>query len=149
MDEIGAFQLGRLKLSQIPLNRLAALARYALGSNATPLERTAEPKRTAMLTAVMRHLEAKAIDGALDLFQVLMATRLISTAKRATDKERLSTLPRLEKASRTLARARRCCWKSWSWSRSAARMWTWPRCGRRWRRSRPGPQCCPRRPPWC
>ena len=51
----------------------------------TPLlERAAEPKRTAMLTAVMRHLEAKAIDKALDLFQVLMATRLLGTAKRKT-----------------------------------------------------------------
>ncbi|MFF3333730.1 Tn3 family transposase [Streptomyces sp. NPDC002888] len=105
VDEIGAFQLGRLKLSQIPPNRLAALARYGLGSKAASLERAAEPKRTAMLTAVMRHLEAKAIDEALDLFSVLMATRLISTAKRATDKERLSMLPQLEKASRTLARA--------------------------------------------
>lgn len=105
VDEIGAFQLGRLKLSQIPPNRMASLARYALGSKAALLERAAEPKRTAMLTAVMRHLEAKAIDEALDLFQVLMATRLLSTAKRKTEKERLSTLPQLEKASRTLARA--------------------------------------------
>ncbi|MCX4736944.1 hypothetical protein OG611_40050 [Streptomyces sp. NBC_01363] len=32
VDEIGAFQRGRLKLSQIPPNRMAALARYALGS---------------------------------------------------------------------------------------------------------------------
>lgn len=105
VDEIGAFGLGRVRLNKIPPNRLAALARYGLGSKAAGLERAAEPKRTAMLTAVMRHLEAKAIDEALDLFQVLMATRLISTAKRATDKERLSTLPQLEKASRTLARA--------------------------------------------
>ncbi|MEU9888763.1 hypothetical protein [Sphaerisporangium sp. NPDC051011] len=58
-----------------------------------------------MLTAVMRRLEAKAIDEPLDLFQVLTATRLLSTAKRRTDKERLSTLPQLEKASRTLARS--------------------------------------------
>ncbi|MEU7028938.1 Tn3 family transposase [Streptomyces sp. NPDC046275] len=105
VDEIGAFGLGRVRLNKIPPNRLAALARYGLGSKAAGLERAAEPKRTAMLTAVMRHLEAKAIDEALDLFQVLMATRLISTAKRATDKDRLSTLPQLEKASRTLARA--------------------------------------------
>lgn len=47
---------------------MAALARYALRSKAALLERAAEPKRTAMLTAVMRHLEAKAIDEALDLF---------------------------------------------------------------------------------
>ncbi|MGW6483970.1 Tn3 family transposase [Streptomyces sp. NPDC055059] len=105
VDEIGAFQLGRLKLSQIPPNRMAALARYALGSKAALLERASEPKRTAMLTAVMRHLEAKAIDEALDLFQVLMATRLLSAAKRKTEKERLSTMPQLEKASRLVARA--------------------------------------------
>jgi hypothetical protein len=105
VDEIGAYRLGRLKLSQIPPNRMAALARYALGSKAPLLERAAEPKRTAMLTAVMRHLEAKAIDEALDLFQVLMATQLLSTAKRKTERERLSTLPQLEKASRVLARA--------------------------------------------
>ncbi|GHA81271.1 hypothetical protein GCM10010392_04210 [Streptomyces clavifer] len=105
VDEIGAYRLGRLRLSQIPPNRMAALARYALGSKAPLLERAVEPKRTAMLTAVMRHLEAKAIDEALDLFQVLMATRLLNTAKRKTEKERLSMLPQLEKASRVLARA--------------------------------------------
>ncbi|CAM5723846.1 hypothetical protein SBADM41S_03340 [Streptomyces badius] len=105
VDEIGAYRLGRLRLSQIPPNRMAALARYALGAKAPLLERLAQLKRTAMLTAVMRHLEAKAIDEALDLFQVLMATRLLNTAKRKTEKERLSTLPQLEKASRVLARA--------------------------------------------
>nr|WP_197697276.1 hypothetical protein [Streptomyces sp. 3214.6] len=73
-------------------------------SRAPKLERTSEPKRTAILTAVMRHLEAKAIDDALDLFEILMATRLISTAKRSTDKQRLSTLPQLEKAARITAR---------------------------------------------
>lgn len=48
VDEIGAYRLGRLRLSQIPPNRMAALARYALGSKAPLLERAAEPKRTAM-----------------------------------------------------------------------------------------------------
>lgn len=105
VDDIASFHLGRLRLEQIPPNRLAALARYGLGTKAPKLERTSEPKRTAMLTAVMRHLEAKAIDDALDLFEILMATRLISTAKRSTDKQRQSTLPQLEKASRIVARA--------------------------------------------
>ncbi len=104
VDEIAVYRLGRLKLDKLPPNRLAALARYGLGSKAQTLEQASDPKRTAMLTAVMRHLEAKAIDEALDLFTVLMATRLISTAKRRTDKERLSTLPQLEKASRITAR---------------------------------------------
>lgn len=105
VEDIAAFGLGRLKLEQIPPNRLSVLARYGLGTKAPKLERTAEPKRTAILTAVLRHLEAKAIDDALDLFEILMATRLISTAKRSTDKQRLSTLPQLEKASRIVARA--------------------------------------------
>ncbi|SCE52822.1 hypothetical protein GA0115242_14751 [Streptomyces sp. SolWspMP-5a-2] len=38
-----------------------------------------------MLTEVMRHLEAKAIDESLDLFQVLMAARLLNAAKRKTE----------------------------------------------------------------
>ncbi len=75
VDEIAVYRLGRVKLDKLPPNRLAALARYGLGSKATSLERAPEPKRTAMLTAVMRHLEAKAIDDALELFTVLMATR--------------------------------------------------------------------------
>lgn len=104
VDEIAAYRLGRVKLNKVPPNRLASLARYGLGTKAAKLEWTSEPKRTAMLTAVMRHLEAKAIDDALDLFEILMATRLISTSKRATDKERLSTLPQLEKAARITAR---------------------------------------------
>ncbi|MFI6006156.1 hypothetical protein ACIA98_38240 [Streptomyces sp. NPDC051366] len=58
-----------------------------------------------MLTAVVRHPEAKAIDDALNLFEILMATRPISTAKRSTDKQRLSTLPQLEKSSRIVTRA--------------------------------------------
>lgn len=41
-------------------------SRYALGSKAPLLDCVTEPKRAAMLTAVMRHLEAKAIDEALE-----------------------------------------------------------------------------------
>lgn len=55
----------------------------------------------------MRGLEAAAIDDALDLFALLMASRLISNERRATERERLAMLPVLEKASRTLARAAR------------------------------------------
>jgi TnpA family transposase len=55
------------------------------------------------LLATARHLEATAVDDALDLFDVLMATRLISTARRASAAERLAVMPRLERASVTLA----------------------------------------------
>jgi hypothetical protein len=40
-----AFQCGRLKLSQVPPNRLAALARYALGSKAPQLEKASRTSR--------------------------------------------------------------------------------------------------------
>nr|WP_174505166.1 hypothetical protein [Streptacidiphilus carbonis] len=91
----------------MPVNRLSTLARYGLASKARTLERSAEPKRTALLTAVVRSLEVAAIDDALDLFALLMATRLISPARRASDREPLVMLPHLEKASRTVARAAR------------------------------------------
>jgi hypothetical protein len=41
----------------------------------------------------------------LDLFDLLMATRLIAPARRASERERLAALPRLERASVTLAGA--------------------------------------------
>ena len=42
----------------------------------------------------------------LDLFAVLMATTLIAPAQRAAVKDRLWTLPQLQKASATLAAGR-------------------------------------------
>ncbi|MDX3613140.1 hypothetical protein OG858_03140 [Streptomyces europaeiscabiei] len=50
-------------------------------------------------------MEAQAVDDALDLFAVLMANRLISPARRASQRERLAMLPQLEKAARILAKA--------------------------------------------
>ncbi len=35
VDEIAVYRLGRVKLDKLPPNRLAALARYGLGSKAT------------------------------------------------------------------------------------------------------------------
>lgn len=53
----------------------------------------------------MRRPEAQAVDDALDLCAVLMANRLISPARRASDRERLAMLPQREKAARILAKA--------------------------------------------
>jgi Tn3 transposase DDE domain len=77
VDEISAFRLGGVKLDKVPPNQLATMARVGMGSKAPILERTPEPKRTALLTSVVRHLEASAIDDALDLFSVLI---LLGTA---------------------------------------------------------------------
>ncbi|MFI1868713.1 Tn3 family transposase [Streptomyces jumonjinensis] len=105
VEEISAFALGRVNLSRVPVNRLNTLARYGQLSKAQTIERAPEPRRTALLTAVVRQLEAHAVDDALDLFAVLMANRLISPARRASEKERLAMLPQLEKAARILAKA--------------------------------------------
>lgn len=102
VDEISAFRLGRVKLDKVPPNRLATLARVGLGSKAPILERMPEPKRTALLTSVVRHLEASAIDDALDLFSVLMQVKLISAARRATDRDWIAARPCMAKASRML-----------------------------------------------
>src|ERR1035441_7460838 len=104
MQEISVFGLERVNLSRVPVNRLNTLARYGQLSKAQTIERAPEPK-TALLTAVVRNLDAQAVDDALDLFALLMANRLINPARRASDKERLAVLPQLEKPAQTLARA--------------------------------------------
>jgi TnpA family transposase len=98
--------------STVPANRIAALARYGLDSKAPTLQELAEPRRTATLLAMARHLDAVAIDDALDLFALLMATRLINPARAASATERLASLPRLERASRMLAVAHRELFKT-------------------------------------
>ncbi|MFJ1751833.1 hypothetical protein [Kitasatospora sp. NPDC088134] len=105
VEEISAFALGRVNLSRVPVNRLSALAQYGQLSKAQTIERAPAPRRTALLTAVLRQLEAQAVDDALDLFAVLMANRLISPARRASDRERLAMLPQLEQAARIPAKA--------------------------------------------
>jgi hypothetical protein len=140
VEEISAFGLGRVDLSRVPVSRLATLGRYGLISKAQAIERTPEPKRTALVTAVVRGLEAAAIDDALDLFALLMATRLISPARRATERDRLAMLPVLEKASRTLARGSRVLFSELESleRRKASLVLTRARCGPRSRRSCPG-----------
>lgn len=52
----------------------------------------------------MAALEADAVDDALDLFDLLMATKVLGPSRRAAAAERLAKMPELEKASRVLAR---------------------------------------------
>jgi len=106
-EQIAGLGVGRVEVEDIPANRLQVLARTGLGSKASAVARLGEPKKTATLVAVVRHLEAVAVDDALDLFALLMATRLFSPARRVSAEQRLAMLPRLEKASKTVARAGR------------------------------------------
>jgi hypothetical protein len=96
---------GGVDLSALPGNRVQALARYGLSAKAPLLRELAEPRRTATLVATIRHLEQKAIDDALDLFAVLMQTKLLARAERESAKEQLRTLRRFAAASAKLAAA--------------------------------------------
>jgi hypothetical protein len=94
VEDIARLRVGRVKVAGVPVNRMKLLARYGLGSKAPALARMEDPKKTATLVAVLQHLEAVAIDDALDLFALLMATRLFSTARRVSAGERLAMLPK-------------------------------------------------------
>nr|WP_146178483.1 hypothetical protein [Nonomuraea fuscirosea] len=107
VDNLAGFGLGRVAVSKVPVRRMKTLAKYGAGTKAPALDRLVEPRRTATLLAVTRSLEAEAIDDALDLFALLMATRLISPARRRSADERLRMLPRLERASKLVAKAGR------------------------------------------
>ena len=91
----------------MPPGRLDALARHGLASKAVMLRRLPDTRRTATLLATARALQVVAVDDALDLFAALMATKLMGPAERAAVRDRLRMLPRLQKASSTLAAAGR------------------------------------------
>jgi hypothetical protein len=95
VGQLAALSAGRVEVGDIPANRLQVLARTGLGSKASALARLGDPKRTGTLVAVLCHLEATAVDDTLDLFALLMATRLFSPARRASAEQRLAVLPRL------------------------------------------------------
>ncbi len=101
--DVAALRVREVDCSTVPANRITSLARYGLASKARALEALAEPRRTATLLAMVRHLDAAATDDALDVFAELMTTRLINPARNASAAQRLASLPRLERASRTLA----------------------------------------------
>lgn len=105
--DLAGLRVREVDCASVPANRMAALARHGLASSATTLHDLAEPRRTATLLAMARRLDSVAIDDALDLFALLMTTRLINPARTASNNTRLASLPRLEWASRTLARVGR------------------------------------------
>lgn len=107
VDDIARLELERVQVDKVPVRRMKTLAKYGAGSKAPLLGRLSEPRKTATLLAVTRSLEAEAIDDALDLFALLMASRSISPARRKSSGDRLAMLPRLEKASKLLSRAGR------------------------------------------
>lgn len=107
VEKIRSLGIGAVDTAGVPASRLRALARYGLEAKAQSLRRLAEPRRTATLVAALDTLSAAAVDDALDLFDALMAAKVLGPSKRAAAAARLETLPELEKASAVLARVGR------------------------------------------
>ncbi len=104
-EEIAPFGMGEVDLSAIPPRRLAELSRYGIDGKASLLRQHGDCRRLATLLATAVHLTPRAVDDALNLLEVLIATKLLARAERETAKEKLKTLPGVERASAKLAAA--------------------------------------------
>ncbi|UKY47592.1 Tn3 family transposase [Streptomyces inhibens] len=103
--EIADFGMAEVDVSAIPPRRLAELSRYGVDGKASLLRRHGDSRRLATLLATAVYLTTRAVDDALDLLEVLIATKLLARAERETAKEKLKTLPRVERAGAKLAAA--------------------------------------------
>lgn len=79
-SEITGLGAGEAEVADVLPGRLEALARHGMASKAVVLRRLPDIRRTATLLATARALQVAAVDDALDLFAVLMATKLIGPA---------------------------------------------------------------------
>ena len=103
--EIKDLGAGEVELPDVPPAKVAALARYGLSAKATALRELSPKRRAATLLATVRQLEVDAVDDALDLFDLLMATKLLAKAERLSEKAKLASLPALRRAAGKIAQA--------------------------------------------
>jgi hypothetical protein len=102
--EISGLGLGKLGIEAlVPPRRLAELARYGMTASASLIRRHPEGRRLATLLATVRHLEAKSVDDALEMLDLLMSAELVGRARTASDKDKARRHPRLARASARLA----------------------------------------------
>jgi hypothetical protein len=104
--EITEAGLGGLGLDAVvPHRRLVELARYGIAGTAAQLRRHPDARKLATLLATVVYLEAKSVDDALELLDLLMVTELLGKAEREADRETVRRHPRLARASAKLAAA--------------------------------------------
>jgi len=104
---IEALGAGRVELPDVPPAKVAALARYGLSAKAPALRELSPKRRAAALLATVRQLEIDSVDDALDLFDLVMATKLLARAERQSDKAKLRSLPALPALRRAAAKVAR------------------------------------------
>jgi hypothetical protein len=114
--EISGLGLGKLGIEAlVPPRRLAELARYGMTAAASLIRRHPESRRIATLVATVRHLEAKSVDDALEMLDLLMSAELVGRARTASDKDKARRHPRLARASARLAVAVEALFDSDGW----------------------------------
>ncbi len=103
--EVAGLRMGELDLAAVPHRRMVELARYGVAAKAPALRRHPQARRLATLLATVRWLEAKSVDDALELFDVLVTTELFGRAERQASAEKLARYPRIAKHAARLAAA--------------------------------------------
>jgi len=98
LEDIRELGVGQLSLSHLPPNRLRALARYGAAARAQAIVQMTPERRMATLLAFAYVFEARAMDDALDLLDVLI-TDMVREAHKDGEKERLRTLRDLDTAA--------------------------------------------------
>ena len=119
LDQVAEIQsLGLASLgaeSVVSPHRLGDLARYGMTADAWLIRRHPDDRRLATLLATARHLEAKSVDDALELLDLLMSAELLNKAQREADKDKARKHPRLARASARLAVAVEALFDSDGW----------------------------------
>jgi len=105
VSELAGLGVGELDLGVVPARRVVELARYGLAAKAPALARHDDPRRAATLLATVRRLYLRAVDDALDIFEVLMSTELLARAERESGKDKLRRYPRISRDAGRLAAA--------------------------------------------
>jgi hypothetical protein len=110
---VKSLDAGVVVMPDVPSVKVVGLARYGLGATAPALRELGERRRTATLLAAVRQLEVDAVDDALDLFDLLMATKLPREGREARQQgeaeDAADTAPR---GGEDRGCGRRCCWRS-------------------------------------
>ena len=86
-----------------------------MSADASLIRRHPDGRRLATLLATVRRLEAKSVDDALELLDLLMAAELVNKAQTASNKEKVRKHPKLARASARLAVAVETLFESDGW----------------------------------
>ncbi len=105
LADVQAAGVAGIDVAGVPPRRLVALATYGMAAKATLLRRLPREHRLAVLVATVVELAARATDDALELFDTLMTTELLSKAERVSANEKLRRYPRISRNAGTLAAA--------------------------------------------